>query len=495
LERQESIVKKTSDLLGAPILKQWSVDQSSKEGKNLARKDLREAYDFCKVNRSVKYVLVDDVDRFMRSIKEFYWYEVEFERIGVLVYYCSTPELNENTMTAKVTKLLKILQAEMSNNERIIKSTSGLKARVKNGYYPFPIPQGYRRTMTPGLYEPDPERFKLLQTSFREILAGLTPAEALRRLNNRGYKTPTGKEMQLARFMKILRCPYYAGLLRIEGWDFVNDHGLQNKMISKDEFEELQNRLSGKKLRDRRRQHNPDFPLSSMITCTQCGAKLVGCVHRNGKGGEWDKYRCRGCNKEYHKKDVHLAIDDVLKASEISSLNGDILIKKLEQIWKEEQSENVGYREILSRRLNDLHDKKNKLLLSMAQNPELKDDFLQTISMMKYEIAEVEQQIRDSKKIDDDLVEFISFSVGFLERQAENWWNLSYEDMERCKDLLYPAGFSIDYNKKVYTPEISPILCLKSNKKELDLNSNSLLVEVPRVALGSKRLKTYILQV
>ena len=98
--------------------------------------------------------------------------------------------------------------------------------------------------------------------------------------------------------------------------------------------------------------------------------------------------------------------------------------------------------------------------------------------------------MRDTKKIDDDLVEFISFSVGFLERQTENWWNLSYEDMVRCKDLLYPQGFSIDYNKKVYTPEISPILCLKQQKNESKNDSKSCLVEVRGVAPLSKRSKT-----
>jgi hypothetical protein len=36
-----------------------------------------------------------------------------------------------------------------------------------------------------------------------------------------------------------------------------------------------------------------------------------------------------------------------------------------------------------------------------------------------------------------------------------NWWSLDKETMRKCKQILFPSGFSMTQDKKVYTPEIS----------------------------------------
>jgi hypothetical protein len=48
----------------------------------------------------------------------------------------------------------------------------------------------------------------------------------------------------------------------------------------------------------------------------------------------------------------------------------------------------------------------------------------------------------------------------------------------RCKQVIFPAGFYLDANKKVYTPEISPLYRLASNKKDLPATEKSLMVRV-----------------
>jgi DNA invertase Pin-like site-specific DNA recombinase len=55
LEAQEKSVYECADALGATIVKTWSLDTSSKKGRNLARKDLREIMAYCKAHRAVKY--------------------------------------------------------------------------------------------------------------------------------------------------------------------------------------------------------------------------------------------------------------------------------------------------------------------------------------------------------------------------------------------------------------------------------------------------------
>ncbi len=57
LEHQEESVNKAADYLGVKIVKRWSLDTSSKAGKNFKRKDLKEIIVFCRYNSNIKILL------------------------------------------------------------------------------------------------------------------------------------------------------------------------------------------------------------------------------------------------------------------------------------------------------------------------------------------------------------------------------------------------------------------------------------------------------
>jgi len=486
LSRQEVNVRKKSKELGYKIIRTWSGDVSAKTGKNLNRRDLEEMIEFCKSHKEVKFLIVDEIDRFMRSIDEFYYFIVIFRKIGVQVIFASQP-VNDDTIGSKIQKLLLILQAEMSNNERRTKSINGLRARYSAGYYPSKTHQGYHKTTTPGLHTPDPKRFPVLQKAFQEVLSReFAPIEALRRLNKKGYKTPGGKELDIDKFMRILRCKYYAGFIDIKGTINVSGiKGLHKPMITSTEFEELQKIISGRKKKFTKKQHNPLFPLSSLMLCV-CGGKLVGFNHRNGKGGVWEKYRCRKCGKQYHKSDIHLALDKRFKQIKMDRKTMKIFVESLNVVWLEEQKDNLNYIKQQENNILNLKEKKNQLIRTLAENPDLKDDIREPLDQLRQEIKQAETETEEANNIEKDLVDFVQFSLNFIYDLKNQWWQLDFEDMVRCKELLFPADFFIDYNLKVCTPEISPILRLACIKKDPKLHSESLLVELRGIAPLSK---------
>src|SRR3989344_6327139 len=127
LVRQAAAVQRAANELEAVIPEdgQWSGSVSSKVGKNVNRKDLKEMLEYCKKHPAVKYLIVHEVDRFMRSIKELFYFEVEFEKVGVMVWYASQPDLNTDDYKAKLFKALEAFKGEASNVERISKSIDG----------------------------------------------------------------------------------------------------------------------------------------------------------------------------------------------------------------------------------------------------------------------------------------------------------------------------------------------------------------------------------
>lgn len=483
LERQAANVLKASEQLHAPIIRTWSLDQSSRSGKNLRRKDLTEMLEFCKQNKRVKYLIVDEVDRFMRSINEFYYFEVRFQEVGVTVYYASQPELNSTDMSAKVIKLLQIMKAEMSNSERQGKTLSSLKSRVAAGYYPFPIHQGYRRGTTNGLHVPDGKRFELLQVAFRQVAAQkFTPAEALRRLNANGYKTPSGKELPLNKFMEILRDEYYCGIVHIKSWDdgLRNNNALHQKMITVDEHEIILDVLDHKRLKYVRKKHNPDFMLSSLFNC-ECTGKFVGLNQSNGKGGIFPKYRCRKCQWHSKRQTVHDRFSENLSSIKMLESKKSELLEKLEEVWREDQEDNLKHAQQLAEHLEKLKTEKNQLIRTLATSPELVNDIKESIENIKKDIVDVEKDLHEASKVEEDFVEFTDFALSYVNNWREEWWNLDREDMIRCKQLLFSDEIIYTRDEKVYTPKLSPLFRFVGNKKDPVFNPESLMARLEGV--------------
>lgn len=140
LNRQQASVLAAAKRLDVEIPKdgQWSGSVSSKRGRNYDRKDIKEMLEYCKKHPRVKYLIVDEPDRFMRSIDEAFYWEVEFrEKVGVQVYYACDDELNSDNISAKLLRFTKYLTAEGSNLERQHKSIEGDTKAINEGRYPF----------------------------------------------------------------------------------------------------------------------------------------------------------------------------------------------------------------------------------------------------------------------------------------------------------------------------------------------------------------------
>lgn len=74
LQHQAKAVKQAAKEHNAviPVDGQWSGSVSSKAGTNVMRKDLKEMIAYVQKHRRVKYLIVHEVDRFMRSVSELF---------------------------------------------------------------------------------------------------------------------------------------------------------------------------------------------------------------------------------------------------------------------------------------------------------------------------------------------------------------------------------------------------------------------------------------
>lgn len=483
LDAQEMKVAYAAEYHNAEIVRHWRIDVSSRAGKNLQRQDLKEALAYCRANK-IAYFIIDEVDRFMRSIKEYYWYQIEFERCGVKLIFASQPELNDDGQFAKLRELLAIYEAEASNAERSRKTNDKMMARVAAGYYPGRTKPGYKESDTPGLHVPSESRWSLLRQAFIDVLSGVPLKEANQLLNDKGYKTPSGNRMDLYNLKKILVDPYYCGTIRMSTWP-LNPHGLHKAMITEDQHEVMLQIVLGTKYK-RRHKVNPDFKLSNKMECTECleedakFPRLVGYVHHNGKAGDkrkfYNRYKCRGCGANVLRDNLHKAVSEELLHVRIDEERRDDFLAALRSVWHEDESDSILRLKTLQKRLEQLKDSKNRLVIQSTTGTIAEEDIRDALSEIKSEINNVEQEIGSVKDIEKDFIEFVKFTMKTIDELQDVFWKLDDEHMGWCKQLLFPEGFSVSRNKKVYTPVLSEFYRLANTQKDPEGSQKSVLV-------------------
>jgi hypothetical protein len=129
----------------------------------------------------------------------------------------------------------------------------------------------------------------------------------------------------------------------------------------------------------------------------------------------------------------------------------------MRKIWRANQQSSVEKVRLLSGTLEQLRNRKNELVAALAGDAELADDLREAIAPLKTKIAETEAELDKARDYEQDFIQFCDFAFDIVADWSKHWWSLEHNDQQRCKQILFPAGFSLDADKKVYTPEISII--------------------------------------
>lgn len=478
LEAQEVRVYECAQFLDSEIIKLWSLNASSRKGKNVARKDLEEMYAFCKQDKSIKYIIVDEADRFMRSIEEAYFWKVKLELIGVTLAYANMPEItHEDNPMAVMREMMALFQGEISNHERITKTTEKMQAKIRAGYYPGMVHSAYKISSTPSLHVPREPQWSLLKESMHKVVyEGYSMSDALDWLNKNGYRLQGGGLIDMHKLKDIYKQPYYAGIIKMSDWDVVCKKGLHIAMITEEEHEQLVAVVSGKRKKFAVHKYNPLFPASNIIECADCllegkkEARVVGYRHHNNKPQRtrkyYERYRCRSCGKNVLKSVLHEGLDALFDKTELILDDKQLFIDSLRKVWRAEVINSIETITRLKQKQTILVKEKDNLIRSMATNPDIASDIKDSVTIIKSEIEGIQSEIERASNIEEDFEQFVDFALEYCEKLRENWWALeSAEERIRLKQLVYVDGLRISRQGKVLTPTLSPIYRYKTQKK------------------------------
>lgn len=488
LARQEQSVLKAANELGAEIVQTWSGSVSSKKWANLDREDLREMLHVSKQNPNIKYAIFDELDRFMRSMLELAHFIVEFKKLEVKVVFASQPNLKTDTASDTLLLMLEAFKAEGSNEERQRKSISGQYMALKEGRWPFPVKLGYKRGYQKGIPEVHEIHGKILQSSLMNIASRqVTPTQALIELN-KSEMQKSRAPYKMDKFRKIVTDPFYAGIVEMDKQvKYRNENGLHEPLITKEQHFELLQIMDAKKKFQKgpRKNGNPHYPLSNLVSCDLCidkaNNRYVGYNHGNGHSDKvYEKYRCRVCHRRITRQELHDKIQDYFDSNRMSQKGVNEVLRALDIVWKRQEGQ-------IEQEINRINHKIKVLNDSIANhveaatepsNASIKQDILAAIERKKAEIEvlteELEKHSQDAK---DDKNRFLRFVFDLIENMGDRFLELSKEDRLRCKQIIFPAGFYLNAENNVYTPEISPLITLQTNKKDAEASDIDHMVQ------------------
>ncbi len=296
LPAQREACKRKASTLKAAVIEEFV--ERGESAKTADRPQLQRMLAYIAENH-VKYVIVHKVDRLARNRADDVAINMAIKQAGAELV--SVSENIDQTPSGLLLHGIMSSIAEFYSRNLATEVIKGCVQKAKNGGTPGRAPTGYlnvrrfengRESRT---VEIDPVRGPLMAWAFRAYATGeWTIRNLLAELTARGLTTAPGpkgpgKPLALSHLHKLLRHPYYMGMVRYRGALYPGKH---ERLVEPDVWHEVQRLLAANNFAGEKQREHPHY-LKGSIYCGQCGSRLIVC-HAKGRSGIYPYFICIG---------------------------------------------------------------------------------------------------------------------------------------------------------------------------------------------------------
>ncbi len=304
---QRDACLRKAETLGAVVIDEY-VDRGE-SAKSADRPQLKAMLARLQTERDVDYVIVHKVDRLARN-------RADDVAIGLTIRQAGAQlvSVSENVDATPSGKLLQAIMsgiAEFYSDNLATEAIKGMTEKAKKGGTPGRAPIGYRnvRETIDGRevrsVNIDPDRASHVLWAFQSYATGdWSMRQIADELERRGLSSvPIGQKpsrpLTLSRVAKMLRDPYYIGIVTFRG---VQYEGRHESIVDEATFHKVQKAINDRGNGSKDRQHH--HYLKGTLWCAECGSRLIFNRAR-GNGGTYDYFFCvgrqrgNGCSQKY----------------------------------------------------------------------------------------------------------------------------------------------------------------------------------------------------
>lgn len=284
---QRQANRKTAHGLGAWVVKEF-VD-AGESARSAARPALAEMLEWIRTNR-VDMVIVHKLDRLARNRADDVHITQAITDSGARLV-SSTEAIDESPSGRLVHGIMASI-AEFYSRNLATEVSKGLRQKAMNGGTPNKAPAGYRNVRTfdaqgreARIVEVDEERAQVIRWAFTTYATGEWSLHRLAHgMTQLGFSLPTrmgkpSRELTVSSLQKILRNPYYCGIVTYCGVEYPGRH---EPLIEAVLWQRVQDALTARRNTSTRDVHT--HYLKGLLKCGECGSSVMFNRIRNNHG-------------------------------------------------------------------------------------------------------------------------------------------------------------------------------------------------------------------
>lgn len=268
---------------------------------------------FIKQNKSVKYLVIFDHDRFSRNLAEALLKIKELQDKFSIKVVATTDSIDTDFTDPSVfmMRAFKYLIAESELHRIRQRTKSGMLQGALNGRYLNRAPYGYinaRDDQNKPILKIDEDKSLVVKMIFREYNRGTNVFDIKDIVKPLGYK-----QKGRSAVTRILSNPVYAALLKISAHKGAPEQigkALHPAIVSENDFYAAQRRLNGYKRRGV--STNELVPLKGVVQCHECGNFLSAGNSRGKQGIYYWYYLCSKHRKNFPARELHRQMNEIL---------------------------------------------------------------------------------------------------------------------------------------------------------------------------------------
>ena len=253
----------------------------------------------------IDVVLVWKFSRFARNQEESIVYKSMLKKDGVEVISISEP-LIDGPFGSLIERIIEWMD-EYYSIRLSGEVQRGMKEKALRNGYQLSTPLCYQAVGNGAPYIINEEEFKIVEYIFHQFDENnIDSTKIARNLNEMGYRTRRNTLFETRTINRILKNPFYFGLVIWNDVSFMGEHEVR---FTKEQFEKRMEKLNKRTKSKRRNTSSCKHWLSGILKCGHCGASLT----YNGLN-HCPHFQCWKYSKGQHKESMAISEKRVIAA-------------------------------------------------------------------------------------------------------------------------------------------------------------------------------------
>ncbi len=435
------------------------------------RKEFSKMLSFVKRKKDISYIIVYSYDRFSRTGANGAYISEQLKKQGI-VTLSATQEVDAMTAAGSFQQNLYYLFSQFDNELRRDKSVSGMREKLRKGYWIGSIPFGYTN-LNPGKGKEQQivinEQGKLLKYAFLwKANENITHIEIAKRLERKGLKVSYKK------LSDYFRNPFYCGLVVSSHIPGEVVEGKHEALISKETFLKIHQLLNKTGYGEKKNMDDENLPLKRFMKSTVCGTAYTGYLVKK-KGLYYYKNNRIRSKENRNAKIIHQQFLDLL---ENYALVDEKHLTPLKEMMY------YSFKKAHEAHIQETMAQQNELLGISTKLERLEERYVfEEITQSQYEKfrqrleaekLEIEEKLHSSGFNLSNLEKALDLGLNYAKNLPELWQSGNLDTKRSLQKMVFPEGILYDFKNSVFrTPYVNSIFsCIGELSKEMVKNKN-----------------------